>query len=305
MTRKRYTEEQIIGILKESEAGANTQELCRKFGMSDASFYKWKAKFGGMDVSGAGRLKMLGNENSKLIPAHLGLSERRSCRLVGLNRGTHFYKTKSRPLEEAIRKRMREIAEKKRRWGCPLIHKVLKREGLVRNHKRTERLYREEKLSLRTRKRKKRACHLRVEMPVPERANQRWSMDFVSDRIWRGRRFRVFTIVDDYTRECLNDHWFTSLREARDIIEAWRLEYYRDRPHGSLGDLTPQEFATKSATGLYLEVAQFLGGGGMCTALWRAIVVPRRPLEENYFREFERNRFSKRAGPSGAMRCGL
>jgi putative transposase len=270
------------------------------------------------------------------LTAHLGLSERRGCRLVGLSRGTHSYKTKSRSLDEAVRKRMREIAEKKRRWGCPLIHKVLKREGLVRNHKRTERLYREEKLSLRTRKRKKRACHLRVEMPMPERANQRWSMDFVSDRIWRGRRFRVFTIVDDYTRECLalevdtsiggarvarvldrivaqrgrpewirmdngpeftgqamdewayrngvrldfidpgkptqnafiesfnsilrreclNDHWFTSLQEARDIIEAWRLEYNRDRPHGSLGDLTPQEFATKSASGLYLEVAQ-------------------------------------------------
>ena len=66
MTRKRYTEEQIIGILKESEAGANTQELCRKYGMSGASFYKWKTKFGGMDVSDARRLKMLENENNKL-----------------------------------------------------------------------------------------------------------------------------------------------------------------------------------------------------------------------------------------------
>ena len=64
--RDRYTEEQIIGILKESEAGANTQELCRKYGMSGASFYKWKTKFGGMDVSDARRLKMLENENNKL-----------------------------------------------------------------------------------------------------------------------------------------------------------------------------------------------------------------------------------------------
>lgn len=66
MTRKRYTEEQIIGILKESEAGANTQELCRKHGVSDASFYKWKAKYGGMDVSDARRLKTLESENSRL-----------------------------------------------------------------------------------------------------------------------------------------------------------------------------------------------------------------------------------------------
>jgi putative transposase len=66
MTRKRYTEEQIIGILKESEAGVNTQELCRKHGVSDASFYKWKAKYGGMDVSDARRLKALEGENSRL-----------------------------------------------------------------------------------------------------------------------------------------------------------------------------------------------------------------------------------------------
>jgi len=67
MTRKRYTEEQIIGILKESEAGADTRALCRKYGMSDASFYKWKAKFSEMDVSDARRLKLLENENNVTV----------------------------------------------------------------------------------------------------------------------------------------------------------------------------------------------------------------------------------------------
>lgn len=66
MERKRYTEEQIIGILKESDAGVSTKELCRKYGMSDASFYKWKAKFGGMNVSDAKRLKGLEDENRRL-----------------------------------------------------------------------------------------------------------------------------------------------------------------------------------------------------------------------------------------------
>ena len=64
--RKSYSEEQIIGILKESEAGVSTSELCRKYGMSAASFYKWKAKFGGMDLSDAKRLKALEEENRKL-----------------------------------------------------------------------------------------------------------------------------------------------------------------------------------------------------------------------------------------------
>jgi len=66
MARKQYSEEQIIGILKESERGVPTPELCRKHGMSDASFYKWKAKYGGMEVSDARRLKALEHENSRL-----------------------------------------------------------------------------------------------------------------------------------------------------------------------------------------------------------------------------------------------
>lgn len=66
MKRNRFTEEQIIGILREHEAGAKTADLCRKHGMSEATFYNWKAKFGGMDVSEAKRLRVLEEENRKL-----------------------------------------------------------------------------------------------------------------------------------------------------------------------------------------------------------------------------------------------
>jgi len=64
--RKRHSEEQIIGVLKESEAGAKTVDLCRKYGISDATFYKWKAKFGGLEVSEARRLRALEDENRRL-----------------------------------------------------------------------------------------------------------------------------------------------------------------------------------------------------------------------------------------------
>jgi putative transposase len=66
MKRSRFTEEQIIGILKEQEAGVTVADLCRKHGMSDASFYNWKAKYGGMEVSEAKRMRSLADENSRL-----------------------------------------------------------------------------------------------------------------------------------------------------------------------------------------------------------------------------------------------
>jgi putative transposase len=128
-------------------------------------------------------------------------SERRACVIVGLCRSSYRYQAK--PNNDAeIRSRLRELAEQRRKFGSPRLHTLLLREGRVINHKRTERLYKEEGLSLRLKKRKKRISHLRVVMDRPERINQHWSMDFVSDSLYNGRRFRVFTIVDDFSREC-------------------------------------------------------------------------------------------------------
>ena len=95
---------------------------------------------------------------------------------------------------------------------------MLQREGYKINHKRTERLYREEGLSLRLKRRKKRGRHLRVVMDRPERMNQHWSMDFVSDSLFNGRKFRVLTVVDDFSRECPvleADHSLTGQRVSR------------------------------------------------------------------------------------------
>jgi putative transposase len=117
-----------------------------------------------------------------------------------------------------LRVRLRELAEKRRKFGSPRLHTLLRREGHQINHKRTERLYREEGLSLRLKRRKKRISHLRVVMDRAERINQHWSMDFVSDSLYNCRRFRVLTIVDDFSRECPAleaDHSLTGKRVTR------------------------------------------------------------------------------------------
>lgn len=144
-------------------------------------------------------------------------SERQACILAGIRRSSYRYEMKPKN-ESAIRARLRELAEQRHRFGAPRLHVLLRREGYLINHKRTERLYREEGLSLRLKKRKKRQSHLRVLLDRPERRNQHWSMDFVSDNLYNGRRFRVLTVVDNFTRECPVievDHSLTGQRVTR------------------------------------------------------------------------------------------
>jgi putative transposase len=97
---------------------------------------------------------------------------------------------------------MRELAEKRKRFGCRRLHTLLKREGLVINKKRTERIYHEEKLTIRLRRRRKGAAQGRVELPKAHRPNQHWAMDFLHDALHTGRKFRILPIIDTYTREC-------------------------------------------------------------------------------------------------------
>jgi len=99
--------------------------------------------------------------------------------------------------------RIRELAGSRVRYGYRRLAVLLRREGWVVNTKRVYRLYREQGLQVRTKKHGKRAAHTRVRLPEAARLNQRWSMDFVSDRLTDGRWFRILTVVDQYTRECL------------------------------------------------------------------------------------------------------
>lgn len=132
----------------------------------------------------------------------LGLSERHSCQLAGVARSTVRYKP-VRPHEQKLRQRMHELSDRHRRFGHPRLHVLLRREGFGANHKKTHRIYVEEGLQVRKRKKRRRSAIARRPLVLPTRRGQRWSMDFMSDQLSSGRRIRLFNVIDDFTRECL------------------------------------------------------------------------------------------------------
>ena len=129
---------------------------------------------------------------------HFHLNERK-CHLVGLSRTAYRYHTKPNK-DQALRESLKTLAAEHTRHAYLLLHGLLKAEGLVFNKKRTYRLYTEEGLQIRTKKRKK-LQRPRLPMEVPSAPNQHWSMDFVSDQLYDGRRFRILNVMDDFTNE--------------------------------------------------------------------------------------------------------
>lgn len=171
------------------------------------------------------------------------VSERRACRLAGFSRSAAWAPLKGRD-DGALRSRLKVLAEHYPRYGYPTLHAMLKNEGLVINAKRTYRIYREEGLQVRTKKRKK-LVRPRIPMVVPSRVNERWSMDFVSDQLANGRRLRVLNVVDDFSRECVMQVTDFSLSGQRVANELNRLADTRELPKTIVCDNGP-EFTCKA-----------------------------------------------------------
>jgi putative transposase len=117
--------------------------------------------------------------------------------------------------EEVLRQRLKALAAERRRFGYRRLGVLLRREGWAVNHKRVYRLYRQEDLQVRRRLRKRTASQARIPLALPGGPNERWSMDFMTDSLATGRRFRTLNVVDDYTRECLRIEVDTSLGGQR------------------------------------------------------------------------------------------
>jgi putative transposase len=184
------------------------------------------------------------------------------------------YRYEPRPdRNAALREAMVKLARQKPRYGYRRLHAVLERRGYAVNVKRVYRLYLEEGLSVR-RKKRKRLVRDRAVEPRLTGPNQEWAMDFVVDGLATGRMVRILSVVDAYTRECValeadfslgsgrvtrvleraiaergrpenlrsDTSWFRTLNDVRNTLANWRREYNEDRPHSSLDYRTPDQF---------------------------------------------------------------
>ena len=172
------------------------------------------------------------------------LSQRRAARLIPVERMTMRYEHHRDP-QEALRVRLRELAGSRVRYGYRRLTVLLRREGWQVNAKRIYRLYTEEGLIVRTQKRKQRAQRQRLPLGQAVRRNQKWSMDFVAQRLPDGRWIRVLTVVDQFTRECLTLFADTSLNGEKVAAALDRIVAERGAPQSITVD-NGTEFASKA-----------------------------------------------------------
>ncbi|MBM4447380.1 MAG: IS3 family transposase [Chloroflexi bacterium] len=360
MARRMFKPEQIINKLREAEVlisqGATIGEASRKIGVTEQTYYRWRREYGGMHVEQAKRLKELERENTRLkrlvadlsldnailkeaapgkllspskrrrivelVCQVLSVSERRACKVLSQARATQRHVPQIPSDEEQLRSRIVELATRYGRYGYRRITAMLKHEGWQVNHKRVERIWRQEGLKVPRRQPKRGRLWLNDGSCIrlrPEHKDHVWSYDFMVDRTADSRTFRILTIIDEYTIECLamlvgrritsqdvagklfqlfvfrgvpehirsdngteftareirawlnrlgvktlfiergspwengyiesfngklrdellNREIFTTLAEARVLIEGWRKEYNQERPHSALNYRPP------------------------------------------------------------------
>ncbi|MFD1752393.1 IS3 family transposase [Salipiger marinus] len=353
MKASKFSDAQKAFIIKQGEEGTPVAEICRKAGISQATYFNWKKKYAGLLPTEMKRLKQLEDENSRLkkIVADLTLdremlqdvirrknlkpgrmrelvrgmcsdwavSIRTACGAIGFDRSTFHYKSR-RADQAAVEKRIREICETRVRYGYRRVHVLMDREGWGINIKKVYRIYRGLGMQLRNKTPKRRVkAKLRDDRAEAVGPNDVWAMDFVHDQLATGKKLRILTVVDTFSRyvpvldarfsyrgedvvatldrvcrrtgypktirvdqgsefisrdmdlwayqrgvtldfsrpgkptdnafieafngrfraECLNAHWFLTLADTAEKLEAWRRYYNEERPHGAIGNRVP------------------------------------------------------------------
>ncbi|WP_416222820.1 IS3 family transposase [Yersinia sp. SCPM-O-B-9106 (C-191)] len=265
MKKSRFTDSQIMTILKQVEAGTPVAELCREHGMSNASFYKWRSWFGGMDASMMARLKELEDENRRLKkmyaeerlkaeiiqeamakklvkPSHRkrmaqdavrsrNVSIRFACQLFVVSESCYRYQPELNEENAVIADWLLRITDSQRNWGFGLCFLYLRNvKGFRFNHKRVYRIYCELSLNMRIKPKKRLKRNQPEPLAVPENSNECWSMDFMHDQLSDGRSVRLLNIIDDFNREALAIEVDFSLPANRVVRTLEQLIEWKGKP---------------------------------------------------------------------------
>ena len=315
MGRKRHTPEQIITALREAEVGLargkSVKLISRELGITEQTYYRWRREYGGMKVSQARRLKELEGENGRLkravayltldklileeaaeekllsperrrrcvvrVRQQLGASERRACRVLGQPRTTQRRARKVASDEGALRGDIVRLASRFGRYGYRRVTDMLRIEGWGANHKRVERIWRQEGLKVPQRQPKRGRLWLNDGSCIRLRPLYRghvWSYDFVASRTHDGRALKPLTVLAEHTRECLAIVVARKIR-SHDVLEVLADLFVRHGPPEYLRSDNGPEFTAK-------PVRRWLGRVGVETLF----IEPGSPWENGYNESF-------------------
>ena len=323
---KRLSPAQIINRLRKAEValanGNTTKEVCRELGVSEQTYYRWRREYGGMKLSQAKRLKELEKENQQLkravaeltldklilkeasegkllspewrrrcvvqVRQRLGVSERKACRVLGQARTTQRRIPKRREDEEALKEDVVKVARRFGRYGYRMVTGMLRTGGWAVNHKRVERIWRQEGLKVPSKQPKRGRLWLTDGSCIRLRPLYRhhvWAYDFVADRTHDGQPLKMLTVLDEYSRECLAIVVARRL-QADDVLQTLSELFAEHGPPANLRSDNGPEFTAR-------VVRQWLGELGVKTLF----IAPGSPWENGYNESFNgtlRNELLKR-----------
>ncbi|WP_197331662.1 IS3 family transposase [Ralstonia syzygii] len=307
MRKSKFTESQIVATLKQVEGGRQVKDVCRELGISDATYYVWKSKYGGMEAADVQRLRDLEAEHNKLkrmyaelamenhalkdviakkpvdpahkrplvawLMEHHSWSERRACTAIGLSRSTARYQRRPDRDEEVIAL-LAELVERFPERGFGKLFQLIRRRGRVWNHKRVWRVYCLMRLNRRRCGKKRIPNRSPQPLVAGEQINRGWSIDFMSDALWDGRRFRTFNVIDDFSREALAIEVDLNLPAARVIRTLERIAAWRGYPDKLRLDNGPEFIA--------LALAEWAESRGITLDF----IEPGRPMQNGFIERF-------------------
>ncbi|WP_260291990.1 IS3 family transposase [Sphingobacterium sp. JUb56] len=276
MRKSKFSESQIIKILSHQESGQSVTEICREYGISQGTFYSWKSKYSGMEVSQLKQMKDMERELAqyKKIVAELtlqntvlkdvigkkalgpvekreivgyaleyfGMSLRQACSSFNISTSVYRYVAKRKDDTEVI-DQLSILAELHRTWGFWMMYHRLRKLQYMWNHKRVYRIYTAMRLNMRNKRKKRLPTRVKAPLLCPIGPNITWSLDFMQDTLACGKTIRTLNVIDDFSREALSITVDTSLPAQRVVRELDKLVEWRGKPEKIRSDNGPEFIA--------------------------------------------------------------